>query len=274
MREGRGWRSACAGGRRTTPRSWGRCARAATRHCVSSTRASSRCSRATRHAPASPPTRGRRTRTTCSAMWCSRCSSIGGRGARATMCATSTRTSSAPFAIGCSPPRVPRPAASSATRARCRARPRPESGWCSPRARRAPCARAAESGTTAGARSRTARHRPRFARLARVIDSELSVSERQMLTWVSHDVPMREIASWLEISYAAAKVRLSRTRSRMRQRALRHVNECLGDERAELLDFFRRSAGRGRGAPLISDAGTVAGLQPRAAEPGGARADV
>src|SRR5665647_986070 len=109
---------------------------------------------------------------------------------------------------------------------------------------------------------------PAIARLAQVIDAELSVSERQMLTWVSHQVPMREISSWMEISYAAAKVRLSRTRSRMRQRALRHVNECIGDERAELLDFFRRSAGTRRGAPLTSDAGAVAGLQPRAAEPG------
>lgn len=106
---------------------------------------------------------------------------------------------------------------------------------------------------------------PAIARLAHVIDAELSASERQMLTWVSHDVPMREIAQWLEISYAAAKVRLSRTRSRMRQRALRHVNECEGDERAELLDFFRRSAGVERHAASESS---------RAAEPGGAHADV
>jgi RNA polymerase sigma factor (sigma-70 family) len=112
-----------------------------------------------------------------------------------------------------------------------------------------------------------------IARLAHVIDVELSVSERQMLTWVSHDVPMREIASWLEISYAAAKVRLSRTRSRMRQRALRHVNECEGDERAELLDFFRRSAGAERSAHTSLE-NIVAGRQSRATEPGGAHADV
>ena len=114
---------------------------------------------------------------------------------------------------------------------------------------------------------------PAIARLAHVIDAELSASERQMLTWVSHDVPMREIASWLEISYAAAKVRLSRTRSRMRQRALRHVNECAGDERAELLDFFRRSAGAGRSAHAPGES-TAADRQSRAAEPGGAHADV
>ena len=114
---------------------------------------------------------------------------------------------------------------------------------------------------------------PAIARLAHVIDAELSASERQMLTWVSHDVPMREIASWLEISYAAAKVRLSRTRSRMRQRALRHVNECEGEERAELLDFFRRSAGAGRGVHASGE-GIAADRQSCAAEPGGTHADV
>jgi len=114
---------------------------------------------------------------------------------------------------------------------------------------------------------------PAIARLAHVIDAELSASEGQMLTWVSHDVPMREIAQWLEISYAAAKVRLSRTRSRMRQRALRHVNECAGDERAELLDFFRRSAGIGRSAHSRGEH-NAADEPSRAAEPGGAHADV
>jgi RNA polymerase sigma factor (sigma-70 family) len=114
---------------------------------------------------------------------------------------------------------------------------------------------------------------PAIARLAHVIDAELSTTERQMLTWVSNNVPMREIASWLEISYAAAKVRLSRTRSRMRQRALRHVNECEGGERAELLDFFRRSAGAERSA-RHAPASTAADCLSRTAEPGGAHADV
>jgi RNA polymerase sigma factor (sigma-70 family) len=114
---------------------------------------------------------------------------------------------------------------------------------------------------------------PVIARLAHVIDAELSASERQMLTWVSHDVPMREVASWLEISYAAAKVRLSRTRSRMRQRALRHVNECAGDEREELLDFFRRSAGIPKHARASGER-DAADERSCAAEPGGAHADV
>ncbi len=105
---------------------------------------------------------------------------------------------------------------------------------------------------------------PAIARLATVLGAELSAGERQMLTWVGNAVPMREIASWLEISYAAAKVRLSRTRSRLRVRALRHVHESTGAEREELIGFFRRS----------SHGEDTAVAQPsRAAEPGGAHGD-
>jgi hypothetical protein len=91
---------------------------------------------------------------------------------------------------------------------------------------------------------------------------------------VSNNVPMRDIAIWLEISYAAAKVRLSRTRSRLRERALRHVNECAGAERAELLDFFGRSAVEGRGARESSAERRAADRIVRAAEPGGPHGDV
>ena len=115
---------------------------------------------------------------------------------------------------------------------------------------------------------------PALARLASVLDAELSMSERQMLTWVSNNVPMRDIALWLEISYAAAKVRLSRTRSRLRERALRHVNECAGAERAELLDFFGRSAIEGRDARESSAKRRAADRIERAAEPGGPHGDV
>ena len=96
---------------------------------------------------------------------------------------------------------------------------------------------------SAGAGAELAGMSPALARLARVLDDALSTDERQMLEWVSHAVPMREIARWLDVGYSAAKVRLSRLRSRLRERALRHVNECAGAERAELVEFFRRSAG-------------------------------
>lgn len=106
-------------------------------------------------------------------------------------------------------------------------------------------------------------------RLASVLDAELSTDERQMLIWVSNAVPMREIAKWLGIGYSAAKVRLSRTRSRLRTRALRHVNECTGTEREELVELFRRSGGAGRGVVRYAR-GIAACRESRVAEPGGA----
>jgi RNA polymerase sigma factor (sigma-70 family) len=109
-----------------------------------------------------------------------------------------------------------------------------------------------------------------IARLAAILDAELAPDERQMLTWVSNAVPMREIARWLGIGYSAAKVRLSRTRSRLRERALRHVHECTGAEREELIELFRRSGGIGRGARERFARGITASRDSRLAEPGGA----
>ena len=114
---------------------------------------------------------------------------------------------------------------------------------------------------------------PAIARLATVLGRELSASERQMLTWVGNAVPMRDVATWLEINYSAAKVRLSRTRSRLRVRALRHVNECTGAEREELIDFFRRSSGDARGARQTRTPVTAVALRSRTADPGGAHGD-
>jgi RNA polymerase sigma factor (sigma-70 family) len=117
---------------------------------------------------------------------------------------------------------------------------------------------------SAGAGAEVAQLSPALSRLARVLDDALSADERRMLEWVSHAVPMREIAGWLDIGYSAAKVRLSRLRSRLRERALRHVNQCAGAERAELVEFFRRSAGGAQPIPPPLNGAS------RAVEPGGA----
>lgn len=109
---------------------------------------------------------------------------------------------------------------------------------------------------------------PAIARLATVLGAELSEGERQMLTWVGNAVPMREIAAWLGIGYGAAKVRLSRLRSRLRVRALRHVGECEGDEREQLVDFFRRSSGDAGGTRYMKSEEIAAALGSRMAEPG------
>jgi RNA polymerase sigma factor (sigma-70 family) len=114
---------------------------------------------------------------------------------------------------------------------------------------------------------------PAIARLATVLGAELSREERQMLTWVGSAVPMREVAAWLGVSYSAAKVRLSRTRSRLRARALRHVSECAGAEREELLAFFRRAAGDAGGTRYMRSEDIAAALRSRVAEPGGVHGD-
>jgi RNA polymerase sigma factor (sigma-70 family) len=110
---------------------------------------------------------------------------------------------------------------------------------------------------------------PAIARLAAVLDAELTSDERQMLTWVGNAVPMRDVASWLGINYSAAKVRLSRARSRLRERALRHVHECAGAEREALVAFFRRSSGDAGGTRYMKSEDIAAALRSRAAEPGG-----
>jgi RNA polymerase sigma factor (sigma-70 family) len=120
---------------------------------------------------------------------------------------------------------------------------------------------------SSGAEREPAKPSPAIARLATILDESLGVEERQMLAWVSNAVPMRDIARWLGIGYSAAKVRLSRLRRRLRERALRHVNSCIGAERAELVEFFRRSADAGRRAQA------VAARAVRAEEPGGGHGD-
>lgn len=118
-----------------------------------------------------------------------------------------------------------------------------------------------------GADWESAEPSPAIARLATVLDAALSVEERQMLTWVSSAVPMRDIAHWLGVGHSAAKVRLSRLRSRLRERALRHVQQCTGAEREELVEFFRKSAGgRQRTQPPLDRAHC-------AVEPGGTHGD-
>ena len=92
-----------------------------------------------------------------------------------------------------------------------------------------------------------------LARLAVALDDRLSDSERLLLVWVSHHVPHRQIARWLDISYAAAAQRIWRLRERLRRAALEHAAGASADDRAELERFFRR-AGIGGPAPISEHA--------------------
>jgi DNA-directed RNA polymerase specialized sigma24 family protein len=82
-----------------------------------------------------------------------------------------------------------------------------------------------------------------LARLADALLRDLSESDRLLLVWVSHYVPQRQIAAWLGITHAAAKVRLCRLRRRLHERALRHAEAIDGEERHAVLRFLDRAVG-------------------------------
>jgi DNA-directed RNA polymerase specialized sigma24 family protein len=81
---------------------------------------------------------------------------------------------------------------------------------------------------------------PSLERLALLLDGGLTDSERHLLSWVSEYVPQREIASWLGVTYAAARKQLERLRARLAAAAKAHAESLTGPERIELLRFFRR----------------------------------
>jgi predicted RNA polymerase sigma factor len=80
-----------------------------------------------------------------------------------------------------------------------------------------------------------------LARLARELDGSLTADERLMLVWVSHHVPQREIAAWMNLSYAAATQRIWRLRERLRDRAVAFAAGLPPDERAVAERFFQRA---------------------------------
>ena len=81
---------------------------------------------------------------------------------------------------------------------------------------------------------------PLLERLAGLLEHALSDDERQLLSWASEYVPQSEIAAWLGINYAAARKRLERLRERLAVAARAHVGSLSGEERIELMRFFRR----------------------------------
>lgn len=81
---------------------------------------------------------------------------------------------------------------------------------------------------------------PALERLAGLLDGGLSSQERHLLSWVSEYVPQRLIAAWLGISYPAARKQLERLRERLAAAAKAYAAALPGQERIELLRFFRR----------------------------------
>jgi RNA polymerase sigma factor (sigma-70 family) len=81
---------------------------------------------------------------------------------------------------------------------------------------------------------------PALERLAARLSDGLTADERQLLVAVAENVPQREIAEWLGVSYAVARKRLERLRARLTEVAMRYTNTLPPDDARELQRFFRR----------------------------------
>jgi RNA polymerase sigma factor (sigma-70 family) len=79
-------------------------------------------------------------------------------------------------------------------------------------------------------------------RLASTIEEGLSVEDQQILAWHSQYVPLRQVAAWLGVSYAAAAKRSWRLRESLREAATRCAFSLTPKERRQLADFFDRCA--------------------------------
>ena len=78
-------------------------------------------------------------------------------------------------------------------------------------------------------------------RLARFAQGRLSAEEVQLLVEVSRRVPLREIASWHDMSYAACRTRIHRLRSRMRQLTRDYIAALHPTEKGVIERFLRRA---------------------------------
>ena len=92
---------------------------------------------------------------------------------------------------------------------------------------------------------------PVLERLSAKLDESLREDERQLLVAVAENIPQREIAEWLGVSYVVARKRLERLRARLSDVAMRYTNTLEPDDARELQRFFRRCRAR-IGASLLS----------------------
>ena len=81
-------------------------------------------------------------------------------------------------------------------------------------------------------------------RLSGRLSEALRPDERQLLVAVAENIPQREIAEWLGVSYAVARKRLERLRARLTEVAMHYANTLEPDDARELQRFFRRCRAR------------------------------
>ena len=90
-------------------------------------------------------------------------------------------------------------------------------------------------------------------RLAGRLSEALRDDERQLLVAVAENIPQREIADWLGVSYVVARKRLERLRARLTEVAMQYANTLEPDDARELQRFFHRCRAR-IGARAIASA--------------------
>ena len=81
-------------------------------------------------------------------------------------------------------------------------------------------------------------------RLAGRLSEALRDDERMLLVAVAENIPQREIAEWLGVSYAVARKRLERLRARLTEVAMQYANTLEPDDARELQRFFHRCRAR------------------------------
>jgi DNA-directed RNA polymerase specialized sigma24 family protein len=81
-------------------------------------------------------------------------------------------------------------------------------------------------------------------RLAGRLSEALGDDERLLLVAVAENIPQREIAEWLGVSYAVARKRLERLRARLTDVAMQYANTLEPDDARELQRFFHRCRAR------------------------------
>jgi DNA-directed RNA polymerase specialized sigma24 family protein len=81
-------------------------------------------------------------------------------------------------------------------------------------------------------------------RLSGRLSEALGPDERQLLVAVAENIPQREIAEWLGVSYAVARKRLERLRARLSDVAMHYATTLEPDDARELRRFFHRCGAR------------------------------
>lgn len=95
-------------------------------------------------------------------------------------------------------------------------------------------------------------------RLSGRLSEALRPDERQLLVAVAENIPQREIAEWLGVSYAVARKRLERLRARLTDVAMQYANTLEPDDARELQRFFHRCRARiGARAIALADGDAI-----------------